>query len=133
MAAGLRLERQHRRAPQPRSIWEVPGRAADLHLKPLNVRDDQLWRQAPLTAVDRTAAAGGAGKGILDLLRLCWPIHRRGNEVVHHVEVSSVPNWVNTDMVRLIRREGGRLTLTTPPRPLGGDMSTFELVWERVD
>ena len=53
------------------------------------------------------------------------------DRVVHHVVVASVPNWVNTDMLRTVRLDGNRLTLGTPPRQLGGIASTFELTWER--
>ncbi|MGD1094740.1 MAG: lipocalin-like domain-containing protein [Bryobacteraceae bacterium] len=38
-----------------------------------------------------------------------------GDKVVHHVEASSIPNWVNTDLVRLIvKLQGDRLTLRAP-------------------
>jgi Lipocalin-like domain len=39
----------------------------------------------------------------------------RGDTVVHHVEVASVENWVNTDLVRLLTIDGNRMTLRTPP------------------
>ena len=54
------------------------------------------------------------------------------DRVVHHVAVASVPNWVNTDMLRTVKLTGNRLTLGTPPRQLGGVASTFELTWERL-
>ena len=34
----------------------------------------------------------------------------KGDQVIHHVEISSVQNWVNTDMVRLIKFDGDRIT-----------------------
>lgn len=55
-----------------------------------------------------------------------------GDKVIHHVEVASVQNWVNTDLIRVVKYEGDRLTLITPPRSLNGRIETFELVWERV-
>ena len=50
----------------------------------------------------------------------------------HHVEVASVQNWVSTDQVRIIKYNGDRITLTTPPRLLNGREQTFELVWQRL-
>lgn len=55
-----------------------------------------------------------------------------GGSVIHHVEVASVPNWVNTDLARVIVRQGNRMTLRTPPLAVDGKMRTSELVWERV-
>ena len=55
-----------------------------------------------------------------------------GDHVTHHVEVASVENWVNTDLVRRIKIQGDRMTLITPPQSVGGRMQTTELVWERV-
>ena len=54
-----------------------------------------------------------------------------GGRVVHHVTIASVPNWVGSDMVRLISLVDGRLTLSTPPLLVGGAASTWELTWER--
>ena len=52
--------------------------------------------------------------------------------VIHHVEVSSVENWVNTDLVRILEANGDRITLRTPPTSVGGTIQTTELVWQRV-
>jgi len=55
-----------------------------------------------------------------------------GDKFVHHVEIASVENWVNTDLIRLVRFDGDRITLTTPPLSVGGKIQTTELEWERV-
>ncbi len=55
-----------------------------------------------------------------------------GDKVVHHVEISAIPNWVNTDQSRTVKIQGDRLTVTTPPLARGGAMQTLELTWERV-
>ncbi len=55
-----------------------------------------------------------------------------GDKVTHHVEVPTVENWVNTDLVRSIKFEGDRLLLRTPPMSIGAKMLTTELVWERA-
>ena len=56
-----------------------------------------------------------------------------GSEVIHHVEIASVENWVNTDQRRFVKHSGQRLTLVTAPRLVNGREETFELIWERVD
>jgi hypothetical protein len=56
----------------------------------------------------------------------------KGDTVTHHIEIASVPNWVNTDLVRVFSLTGQRLTLRTPPQSVGGTIQTSELVWERV-
>ena len=58
---------------------------------------------------------------------------REGNTVVHHLEVSSLPNWVGVDLKRtIVALEGDRLVLRTTPYLKGGVNATSELVWERV-
>lgn len=52
--------------------------------------------------------------------------------VTHHVELSLVPNWANTDVVRLVRFEGERMILRTPPISIGGVSEIVDLVWKRV-
>jgi hypothetical protein len=54
------------------------------------------------------------------------------DRVVHHVELCLFPNWVGTDLVRNWSLEGNRLTLTTPPAPVGDKMMVSHLVWEKV-
>jgi len=55
-----------------------------------------------------------------------------GHQVIHHVEVASIQNWVSTNLTRDVRFEGNRIILRTPPMTSGGVLQTFELVWERV-
>lgn len=55
-----------------------------------------------------------------------------GDKVTHHIEVSSVQNYVDRDLVRAIKFEEDRITLTTPPTPVNGKIQTLELVWQRV-
>ena len=56
----------------------------------------------------------------------------QGDKVIHHVEISSVENWVRTDLVRSITFEEERITLTTAPLSVGGRMQITELIFERV-
>jgi hypothetical protein len=55
-----------------------------------------------------------------------------GGKISHHVEIASYPNWVGTDLVRDVKVEGRRLTILTPPVPVGGRAQSTELVFERV-
>ena len=54
--------------------------------------------------------------------------------VIHHVEQSWNQAWTGTDVVRLYKFDGNRLTLTTAPapNPRDGKMSVSTLVWERL-
>jgi hypothetical protein len=55
-----------------------------------------------------------------------------GEQVTHHVEVSSIQNFVNKDLARSIRFQDERITLITPPTPVNGKIQTVELTWERL-
>jgi len=54
-----------------------------------------------------------------------------GNRVTHHVEISSIQNYVNRDLVRTVTFEDDRMTLVTPPTPVNGKVQTLELTWQR--
>lgn len=56
-----------------------------------------------------------------------------GDTVVHHVEIATVQNWVGTELRRIVRIEGNRLTLRTPPLSVAGVVQTSELVWQRIE
>jgi lipocalin-like protein len=55
-----------------------------------------------------------------------------GDQIVHHVEVSSIRNFVNRDLVRTARLEADRIVLVTPPTPMNGKVQTVELTWQRL-
>ncbi|HZQ20689.1 MAG TPA: lipocalin-like domain-containing protein [Terriglobales bacterium] len=55
-----------------------------------------------------------------------------GDKVTHRVEISSIQNYVNRDLVRTIRFDGNRITLVTPPTSLNGKVQTIELTWQRL-
>jgi Lipocalin-like domain len=56
----------------------------------------------------------------------------RGDKVTHHVEVSSIQNYVGKDLVRSVKFRGDQIILVTPPTPVNGKMQTVELVWQRL-
>jgi hypothetical protein len=55
-----------------------------------------------------------------------------GDKVTHHIEVSSIQNYVDRDLIRIIKFEDDRITLITPPTPVNGKIQTVELVWQRL-
>jgi hypothetical protein len=55
-----------------------------------------------------------------------------GDKVIHHVEISSIQNYVDKDLVRNVKFEGDRIVLATPPTRLNGKLQTVELIWQRL-
>jgi len=55
-----------------------------------------------------------------------------GDKVTHYIEISSIQNYVNKELVRSIRFQGDQITLVTPPTPVNGKVQTVELIWERL-
>lgn len=55
------------------------------------------------------------------------------DKVVHHVEVASLQNWVDTDQTRFVTLRGNRIFLRNTPQLRGGVTVTIESVWERLN
>jgi Lipocalin-like domain len=55
-----------------------------------------------------------------------------GDKVTHHIEISLIQNYVGKDLVRSIKFEGDRITLTTPPTLVNGKIQRIELIWDRL-
>jgi hypothetical protein len=56
-----------------------------------------------------------------------------GDKVIHHIEVASLQNIVNTDLVRLIKLKGNSLSLRTINMAIAGaEIAYREFVWERI-
>lgn len=56
----------------------------------------------------------------------------QGTQVSHHAEVSWLPNYSDTDIVRtIVKLDAHELILRTPPYPSGGMTVTTVLVWQR--
>jgi hypothetical protein len=53
-------------------------------------------------------------------------------QITHHIEVSSIQNYVNKDLIRTLKLEGDRLVLTAPPSPVNGKIQSVELIWQRL-
>jgi hypothetical protein len=55
-----------------------------------------------------------------------------GDKVTHYIEISSIQNYVNKELVRSVKFHGDQITLVTPPTPVNGKVQTVELIWERL-
>lgn len=55
-----------------------------------------------------------------------------GDKLTHHIEVSSIQNYVGRDLVRSVKFDGDRVTLLTPPTPVNGKIQIMELIWQRL-
>ena len=55
-----------------------------------------------------------------------------GDKVTHHVEVSSIQNYVDKDLVRSVKFKDDQIILLTPPMRMNGKMQTIELIWQRL-
>ena len=62
----------------------------------------------------------------------CGPFEVKDNRVVHHVEVSSLPQFTGTDQERLFSIDGDRLVLETVPLQIASEAPVGLLIWERV-
>ena len=55
----------------------------------------------------------------------------RGDTVVYSVEVSSIPDWVGTELVRRVSTSGEMLVLRTPEERTAEGSVVWELQWLR--
>jgi hypothetical protein len=54
------------------------------------------------------------------------------DNVIHHVEISSIQDWAGTDLVRRIKFEAEQIVLVAPPASGDAEPQSFELIWERL-
>jgi len=52
--------------------------------------------------------------------------------VTHHIEISSIQNYVGKDLVRSVKFQDDQITLLTPPTLVNGKIQTIKLVWQRL-
>jgi len=55
-----------------------------------------------------------------------------GEKVTHHVEISSIQNYMGKDLVRTVKFRGEEIILVTPPTRINGEIQTLELIWQRL-
>ncbi len=79
------------------------------------------------------APAGERAEAFATFISYAGRYTRNGDTMIHHVEVSSIQNLVNTDVVRtIVTLQSNQLILRTPPFLKGGKTVTTELIWERI-
>jgi hypothetical protein len=55
-----------------------------------------------------------------------------GNEVIHRIQASLIPNWIGGEQLRFWTLDGDTLTIATPPLRLDGRPQVSTLVWKRL-
>jgi hypothetical protein len=55
------------------------------------------------------------------------------DKLIHFIEISSIQNYVNRELIRRVKFESHQLVLSTPPTMVNGKMQIIELVWERLE
>ena len=55
-----------------------------------------------------------------------------GDKITHHIEISSIQNYVDRDLVRSVKFQDDQIILLTPPTLVNGKIQTVELVWQRL-
>ena len=87
----------------------------------------------PLSIADRVAApAEERAQAYSTFMAYAGRYTFTCDKVVHHVEVASLQNWVNTDQTRMARLQGDRMMVRNTPMLRAGVMVTLESVWERL-
>jgi hypothetical protein len=75
----------------------------------------------PLSILDRVAApAEERAQAYSTFMAYAGRYRFSGDKVVHHVEVASLQNWVNTHQTRLVTLRGNRMFLRNTPQSRGG-------------
>ena len=54
------------------------------------------------------------------------------DKVIHHVEISSIQNYVGKDLIRSVKFQGDQIVLVTPPTLVNGSIQSIELIWQRL-
>ena len=87
----------------------------------------------PLSIADRVSApADERAQAYSSFMAYAGRYTYSCERVVHHIEVASLQNWVNTDQTRLVTLLGDRLIVRNTPQLRGAVMVTLESVWERL-
>lgn len=86
----------------------------------------------PLLSGDRQAApADERAAAYKSSIGYAGRFEINGNWVMHHVDVSTYPNWVGGTLRRQAALEAGRLVLLTAPQMQDGVRTVIRLVWQR--
>jgi hypothetical protein len=55
-----------------------------------------------------------------------------GDKVTHYVEISSIQNYVDKELVRNVKFQHDQIILVTPPTRVNGKIQIVELIWQRI-
>jgi len=55
-----------------------------------------------------------------------------GDKVTHHLEILSIQNYVDRDLVRSVKFQGNQIILIAPSTPVNGRVQIVELTWQRL-
>jgi hypothetical protein len=90
-------------------------------------------RRRPFAASDLLGGTGDEkARAVESYISYCGRYERRGESVVHQVEMSLFPNWTGRDQERRVELDGNRLALEAPPFTIKGTEQRARLVWERL-
>jgi Lipocalin-like domain len=132
-------------------LWELTAwemRLGETPVRPLGERPQGMlyyaadgWMAVQITAADRPTIAstdplGGTEKeraaAYASSLAYCGTYELRDDHVVHHVRLSTFPNWAGAEQVRSVRLDVDQLVLRTPPIQTPAGTVAVELRWARA-
>ena len=88
----------------------------------------------PLSVLDRvTAPVAERAQAFATVVAYAGRYTISGLHVIYHVEVSTIQNWVGSDLTRSMQFRNHQLILTTPITQKGGVRERIQLVFERVE
>lgn len=88
----------------------------------------------PLSVLDRvTAPAQERAQAFATIVAYAGIYTLSCDRIIYHVEVSTIQNWVGSDLTRFIHFSGHRLSLTTPITRKGGVSERIQLVFEKIE
>jgi len=112
------------------SLWCPPRGFAHLHRRWQSDRADQLRRPQALSFGGGTLEE--QAEAFKTFLSYAGWYTLNGDKVTHHIEISSIQNYVGKDLVRSVKFHGDQIVLVTPPTPVNGKIQSVELTWQRV-
>ena len=130
METGLRLEHDIRRRAKRKSLRCPACGVSHLYERWQSKCSDQL-RRAKVTLLRRGSPEEQA-EAFKTFLAYAGTYRLDGDKVTHHVEVSSIQNYVDKDLVRSVKFKDDQIILLTPPMRMNGKMQTIELIWQRL-
>jgi hypothetical protein len=87
-----------------------------------------------LSVLDRvTAPAAERAQAFATIVAYAGTYSLSCDKVIYHVEVSTIQNWVGSDLTRSIHLNGRHLSLTTPVTRKGGASERIQLVFDKIE